>query len=329
MRTHGHWRTAGVASLLLAACYSPNAPTGVPCAPGAAASCPTGQVCEQRDGLGVCVQPGDAVADAGIDGDPRLDADVGADAPPDDPDGDGVATAVDNCPGRANPAQYDEDGDAIGDECDPCPLLRPLGDVQSDLDGDGVGDACDPNPGTAGDRLVLFDSFHAGVPAGWTPVGPWSGSPGAVTAIPSSADALLSPPAPAAAAERFTLTTRVVPGMAFGAEPRGIGLAGPVLPDSSDGVACELVNSAGLTELALVDFSGPSFIDSRPYDFQPGTEYTVTLTRNGSQFTCAVEGPAGMRTLRSSFPSSPAMLIGLGASRFGGHFQWLQYITSP
>ena len=330
MRMQRHWRTAGVTSLLLAACYSPHAPTGVPCAPGAAARCPTGQVCEQRDGLDVCVGVGEAVGDAGADGDPRLDSDVGGDAATDDPDGDGVTTAADNCPAQANPAQYDEDGDALGDECDPCPLLRPAGDVQSDLDGDGVGDACDPHPGAVGDRLVLFESFHAGVPAGWTPVGPWTGGPGAVSTISSGGDALLYPPAPVAATDRFTLQARVVPGQAFGGDPRGIGPAGPVLPDSSDGVACELVDSGGLPELALVDLSRASFIASVPYAFQPGQAYNLTLVRSSAQFMCSVEGPAGARSvMRSSFPSSPAALIGLSASSFGGQFAWLQYITSP
>ncbi len=41
--------------------------------------------------------------------------------PGDDPDGDGICNAFDNCPFVYNPNQSDIDGDGIGDACDPCP----------------------------------------------------------------------------------------------------------------------------------------------------------------------------------------------------------------
>jgi cytosine/adenosine deaminase-related metal-dependent hydrolase len=90
-----------------------------------------------------------------------------------DPDGDGVATDVDNCPATFNPirpmdrgAQADADADGIGDGCDPTPIgddidgdgrsndadVCPLeSDDGADADADGKGDACDtcsdqPNP---------------------------------------------------------------------------------------------------------------------------------------------------------------------------------------
>jgi len=60
---------------------------------------------------------------------------------PDDDDGDGVASAQDNCPLVANPDQRDGDHDGSGDACDNCPAAA--NPTQRDLDGDRVGDACD------------------------------------------------------------------------------------------------------------------------------------------------------------------------------------------
>ncbi len=58
-----------------------------------------------------------------------------------DSDGDGIVTAVDNCPDVPNPDQANADGDEFGDVCDNCPNLA--GSNQLDADGDGVGDICD------------------------------------------------------------------------------------------------------------------------------------------------------------------------------------------
>ena len=71
-----------------------------------------------------------------------------------DLDGDGVLDGVDNCPLTPNTDQANNDGDALGDACDPdddndgvldgpdnCPLVA--NSDQTDTDGDGQGDACD------------------------------------------------------------------------------------------------------------------------------------------------------------------------------------------
>jgi hypothetical protein len=72
-----------------------------------------------------------------------------------DLDGDGFGDVEDNCPLGPNGVQADEDGDRMGDACDPEPQVAPIGACDGaddgiegyvDGDGDGWGDPCDFHP---------------------------------------------------------------------------------------------------------------------------------------------------------------------------------------
>jgi hypothetical protein len=127
-------------------CYAPTFHSGGRCE----TECPGDLQCIDN----ICREPGFAGVDAASNMDP-IDAPP-IDGPPGDDDADGVLDLNDNCPARANSDQHDEDVDALGDACDPCPHLAGSG---ADADGDGVGDACDPAPSIAKQRLRFFDPF--------------------------------------------------------------------------------------------------------------------------------------------------------------------------
>jgi hypothetical protein len=143
----------------LAGCYSPTIQAGGACE----TTCPGDLECIDH----VCREHGFvAMTDAAVV------VDV-LDGPPGDVDADGFNDLTDNCPAKANADQHDEDGDRIGDVCDPCPHIA--GDA-ADGDGDGVGDACDPQPMIAKQSIKFFDPFTSARPEwelvnGYTRVG--------------------------------------------------------------------------------------------------------------------------------------------------------------
>ena len=106
-----------------------------------------------------------------------------------DVDGDGLRNDKDFCnqgPGGA----YDEDGDLVGDDCDRCPIARPL--ATPDSDKDMVDAPCDPDGSVDGDQIVLFEGFNAGMPAGWKMAGSWEFRGGEVIGTPPDSSTIAS-----------------------------------------------------------------------------------------------------------------------------------------
>jgi hypothetical protein len=144
-------------ALAIAACSAPK--RGPVCG---AIHCTIEEVCDRTDPAGPTCIPADG-----------------------DLDGDGIPNSMDLCdhvPGGL----YDEDGDGIGDECDPCPIAPPP--PTPDPDGDAVDRPCDPDPSTPGDQIIAFSGFHD-LPAAWTPATPaaWQIENGELVVTPPDA----------------------------------------------------------------------------------------------------------------------------------------------
>ena len=302
-----------LACAAVAACYAPHPPEGAPCTDSA--RCPSGQRCV----AGFC-----SSADASP---PPLDA------PPIDSDGDGIVDSLDNCPTVANPGQENEDGDALGDACDPCPV-----DIDNtDSDGDGVGDACDPNPMMMGDRIVLFEGFHHGLPMGWT------ATTGAVTAAGDDATitaaaatpAWIAPPlaAPLDATLSASATIGTVDAPGMDDADFGIGLPYAVATGTDVGILCWLYQppNAGTHRAALENHATHADLASAAFAWQTGTDYVFTLQRTATSYRCNVATPgmttAPLTATAALSPANPlAVVRGYGTTTT---VHWVMLVQSP
>ena len=122
-----------------------------------------------------------------------------------DSDGDGVSDTADNCPLDPNPLQEDNDGDMLGDICDPDDDNDGTDDVvdncpidgnpdQVDFDFDGLGDVCDSNIDTGSiaqhvenEVAAIVQIFTAlNVPGGNGMISKFTGNGGVIKKVSSA-----------------------------------------------------------------------------------------------------------------------------------------------
>jgi len=311
----------GLVVLALAGCYAPHLVAGAPC-DEAAPVCPEGQACVG----GVCGGP-QALVDA------RAGAGSGTtDALPLalDNDQDGVPNDADNCPDLANADQANEDGDKLGDACDPCPI--DANDMPTDSDGDGVADACDPHPNIAGDKLVLFEGFHTGIPATWNVVGTAAAGNDeiALTTVADNHTAVVAPLGPLANA---TVTASLIVDMQVGAFDSAATVTLPYDASSDEGIFCELyapmANSSNGRYISLWDAPNQVERAMNSFAWTTGVPYRVSLARSGNKYTCTVSNGNAHVAQGQSGASVPAGNAGIAMYGADARAQWLMIITSP
>jgi hypothetical protein len=309
----------------LAACYTPEIATGVPCAPNG--RCPEGQSCM----AGVCGVPG--LFDAAID------------TPPPDKDGDGRPDMVDNCRDDPNPDQENEDNDAFGDACDPCPVFADV--TVEDPDHDNISNACDPNPMLSGDRIETFESFHHGLPATWMPqTGTWTAGSDAIR-IDAPAETPQSIVVPTSATDHIQVFASVTIETVASAVVHFFEVSLPNDQPRNLGIGCQVVQTgmdAGTRYLSLWDGLDPATnLPPRPsgvergqaqFMWKEGITYVVSLKRIGTSYTCRVTSPDGAVPLEANGSSSLGASVAsptvvLRARSLAAHVNWVMVIRSP
>lgn len=305
-----------LAVLVMGGCYAPQPPFGAPC--DDQHPCPTGQSCVAGRCGGVGGGFDAAVPDDGLQ----------PDGPAGDVDADGIPNASDNCPMTSNADQGNEDGDPLGDKCDPCPIDPAT--PPSDPDGDGVSDSCDPRPAQAGDSILVFEGFHAGVPANWQAVGTTMKSGDDVVMVGAAGNygALIPPitaPVSGAVSMRATIIAPV------GDQDSALAAVMPFDPGAVHGVFCELyAPNAGSTNnrsLDIYDSLADQVRANKGFAWQLNTPYTLVSKRTNNAYVCTSNGVDTIQASTNSAPASNKAAVftfGVTAS-----VAWMLVVASP
>lgn len=285
-----------VVMLWLVGCYTPTVPTEALCS--ASGVCPVGQTCIAGTCEAMAAKPQGDAGDAG-DAGTSDGSDDGGGVVVGDRDHDGIADEVDNCPDVANAEQFNEDGDALGDACDLCPqLVDTAATATADTDNDRVGDACDPHPGTK-DSVWLFEGFHKGIPTAWARSANWTqvGDSMRVTAAGNSqndGDGLTPQfTSPSGSFDNFTMTMTVLVEARTGSlNDHEFGMAVYTTNNNND-IDCEIDQDPQHSNGILWLFDTSNFEKTQTFPWVNGTQYRLTMTRQGSNYTCSVVTAGG------------------------------------
>lgn len=248
-----------------------------------------------------------------------------------DRDGDGKLNDVDNCPDKANPDQFDEDRDLIGDACDLCPPYGTMAD-NKDSDGDGVGDGCDPDPNAIGNHIVMFNGFGSSDVLGAmiNPVANWTVGNGVAHVMASgntSVPHVLTYTLPTNGGAETVLARFQLTGIGAN-RPDGVGVVTQWFPASQNGIGCwvgyETQTNTGNLKLFELVVAAPKGLAND--EFLVGDMYSIDLTRRGDTLKCSEKNAVSPIQSTTSFRGTQAGLLVKGVD---ASFEWLLIVDGP
>jgi hypothetical protein len=247
-----------------------------------------------------------------------------------DLDGDGLPNKSDFCNQRPG-GQFDEDGDALGDDCDPCPIARPS--ARADTDTDGVDSPCDPDPTLDGNRISLFEAFNNGLPASWRKEGggTWDarGGEAIFTATDPTMTAILTVPVPLSSRHMAVQASYRIDRVDGAATTN---LAGVISIDRRPAgitpVSCSGTRAGGMDSL-IVDSTAGTAAKPLANLFDPGGLYRIAQLIDNATGACAMTANTQTGAVSAATTGEAPTEAGLTARAVDAKFQYLLIVQRP